>query len=309
MGAIVIGIGVAVAALGVVLGAIGFGSAETTSGSGLMTVGSTAFVGGLLMFALGFILRVLRDIAEKLDGAVHFEPYEEEAAPARATATAVAVEAASFATVAPGYPEPDYTAAKEASVAPAFPEPDELPAPAGDRGLPSWFRRKRPDTPAEEPGFEPEPALAEPADYEPLPPFRSTSPARREPPPPVDAYDEPPFEPRQPAEVLARAPRPREDFPRQETPREDLPPQPVAPPPFLQDTDLLADEPEPATEPVLVTPPPEPEVTVLKSGTIGGMAYKLYSDGSIEADLPDGTLRFASLQDLRDHVSGGGNRG
>lgn len=306
MGAIVIGVGVAVAALGVVLAAIGFGSAETTSGAALMTVGGTAFVGGLLLFALGFILRVLRDIAEKLDGAVHFEPDEEELQGARATASVVAVETASFTPAAPGYPEPDYTAAKEASVAPAFPEPEELPAPSGERGLPSWFRRKRPDAPAEEPAFEPEPepALAEPADYEPLPPFRSSAaPApRREPPPapPLPAeVEEEAFEPRAP-----RPPRPRDDFP-----REELQPQPAAPPAFLQDADLLADEPEPAPAPPVVAPPPPPEVTVLKSGTIGGMAYKLYSDGSIEADLPDGTLRFASLQDLRDHVSGGGSRG
>jgi len=33
------------------------------------------------------------------------------------------------------------------------------------------------------------------------------------------------------------------------------------------------------------------------------MAYTLYSDGSIQAELPDGVLRFSSLQELRDHVS------
>jgi hypothetical protein len=46
-----------------------------------------------------------------------------------------------------------------------------------------------------------------------------------------------------------------------------------------------------------------PEPTVLKSGIVGGMAYTLYSDGSIQAELPDGVLRFSSLQELRDHVS------
>ncbi|WP_246668984.1 hypothetical protein [Ancylobacter sp. TS-1] len=252
-----------------------------------MTVGSTAFVGGLLLFALGFILRVLGDIAEKLDGAVHFEADEDDASHAHAGAAVLTVETGSFASVAPDYPEPS-RAAPKAPAAPDFPEMDELPEPTGERGLPSWFRRKRADeAPADEPVFEPEPALAETPDFEPLPPFRSATPVppRREA-PPVEAFEEEPYEPRAP-----RAPRAREEFT----------PEPAAPPAFLQDADLLADEPE--------APPAAPDVTVLKSGTIGGMAYKLYSDGSIEADLPDGTLRFASLQELRDHVAGGDNRG
>ena len=43
-------------------------------------------------------------------------------------------------------------------------------------------------------------------------------------------------------------------------------------------------------------------VTILKSGVIEGMAYTLYSDGSIEAQLPQGTLRFGSIAALRDHM-------
>ncbi len=48
---------------------------------------------------------------------------------------------------------------------------------------------------------------------------------------------------------------------------------------------------------------------VLKSGFIGGMAYTLYSDGSIEAELPDGVLRFGSLQELREHVAATSSQG
>jgi hypothetical protein len=43
-------------------------------------------------------------------------------------------------------------------------------------------------------------------------------------------------------------------------------------------------------------------VSILKSGVIEGMAYTLYSDGSIEAQLPQGTLRFGSIAALRDHI-------
>lgn len=62
---------------------------------------------------------------------------------------------------------------------------------------------------------------------------------------------------------------------------------------------------EPAAEP---TPPPlpaaeaAPAVTVIKSGVVDGMAYSLYSDGSIEAQMPEGMLRFASLDALRAHL-------
>lgn len=43
-------------------------------------------------------------------------------------------------------------------------------------------------------------------------------------------------------------------------------------------------------------------VSILKSGVVEGMAYTLYSDGSIEAQLPQGTLRFGSITELRNHI-------
>jgi hypothetical protein len=52
-----------------------------------------------------------------------------------------------------------------------------------------------------------------------------------------------------------------------------------------------------------VTPPSEPRpIAILKSGVIDGMAYTLYTDGSIEAELPQGTMRFASIDELRAHL-------
>lgn len=51
--------------------------------------------------------------------------------------------------------------------------------------------------------------------------------------------------------------------------------------------------------------PPEEEpraVAILKSGVVDGMGYTLYVDGSIEAELPQGTLRFASISELRSHL-------
>src|SRR5262249_4819567 len=54
-------------------------------------------------------------------------------------------------------------------------------------------------------------------------------------------------------------------------------------------------------------PPPAPQPAerspaILKSGVIDGMAYTLYADGSIEAELPQGTVKFASVDALRAHL-------
>ncbi|MGB6394815.1 MAG: DUF308 domain-containing protein, partial [Bradyrhizobium sp.] len=48
--------------------------------------------------------------------------------------------------------------------------------------------------------------------------------------------------------------------------------------------------------------PDRAPVTVLKSGVVDGMAYSLYSDGSIEAQMPEGMMRFASIDELRAHL-------
>jgi hypothetical protein len=66
------------------------------------------------------------------------------------------------------------------------------------------------------------------------------------------------------------------------------------------------EEPKPERKPELpaAAPPPLGEpVAILKSGVVDGMAYTLYVDGSIEAELPHGTLRFASINELRDHLA------
>jgi hypothetical protein len=60
--------------------------------------------------------------------------------------------------------------------------------------------------------------------------------------------------------------------------------------------------------PIADRPPPAvrnedpPAVTMLKSGVVDGMAYSLYSDGSIEAQMPEGMMRFASIDDLRAYL-------
>jgi hypothetical protein len=66
-------------------------------------------------------------------------------------------------------------------------------------------------------------------------------------------------------------------------------------------------EPTPSAAPPPAAPTQTPAgVSILKSGVVEGMAYTLYSDGSIEAELPGGTLRFRSITELRSHIEQNG---
>ena len=53
---------------------------------------------------------------------------------------------------------------------------------------------------------------------------------------------------------------------------------------------------------MLRKPPAERGPAILKSGVIDGMPYTLYADGSIEAQLPQGMVKFASVDALRAHL-------
>jgi hypothetical protein len=61
-------------------------------------------------------------------------------------------------------------------------------------------------------------------------------------------------------------------------------------------------EPKPQAPPADEVVQATPAVSILKSGVVEGMAYTLYADGSIEAQLPGGTVRFGSITELRNHI-------
>jgi hypothetical protein len=58
--------------------------------------------------------------------------------------------------------------------------------------------------------------------------------------------------------------------------------------------------------PTASSAPQQRTVAILKSGVVDGMAYTLYADGSIEAQLPQGTVRFGSIAELRAHIESNG---
>jgi hypothetical protein len=67
-------------------------------------------------------------------------------------------------------------------------------------------------------------------------------------------------------------------------------------------TETTADAADADRQPPAPRTEDQPPVTVLKSGVVDGMAYSLYSDGSIEAQMPEGMMRFASIDELRTHL-------
>jgi len=79
------------------------------------------------------------------------------------------------------------------------------------------------------------------------------------------------------------------------------PPQPVPAPQPAAGSEL-----SPHAQPAAAQQVPSAAVSILKSGVVEGMAYTLYSDGSIEAQLPGGTLRFGSITELRNHIEQNG---
>jgi hypothetical protein len=73
-------------------------------------------------------------------------------------------------------------------------------------------------------------------------------------------------------------------------------------PSTFTDTEASADMLGAGRQPPAARTEDPPPVTVLKSGVVDGMAYSLYSDGSIEAQMPEGMMRFASIDELRAHL-------
>ena len=77
-------------------------------------------------------------------------------------------------------------------------------------------------------------------------------------------------------------------------------------PPPESDPSARPRETRPATEKrmpeMLRKPAAERGPAILKSGVIDGMPYTLYADGSIEAQLPQGMVKFASVDALRAHL-------
>ena len=276
------------------VGMVGYGIPinEFSFGNTLIIAGTTAAVGGLMIIGIGAVVRQLRRIAEMLSART----------PMRA---ARQLELFEPAAAAPGQiPFPSRpkseSGTREPQPAKEAPAPVDMPASVAPM-------LRNPEMPAvavaeyqaeeyEDVSLSPQqPPAAPAADFnEPvLPPVSidaSTDAERRlEPefdapfrfaPPPERQPQTSSFDAMWPAEARG-AKRPVVDEPKPE------PPSPMVAAPEAFDS----------------PPASEPPVAILKSGVVDGMGYTLYVDGSIEAELPQGTLRFASINDLRNHLA------
>lgn len=295
-------LGLVTAAAGFI--AIGFGIPVNafSLGNTLIMAGTTAVVGGFLLIGLSAVVHQLRRIAET--GALHMQPTAlpmHTSDPHEAHAQFIGAQSAP-ATMPAARAEPAsraYAAAEpkvggvvtsatveESSIAWLRPK-DQEPT-MGERAVIEEFEASlAPQSP-------PRPAAPPPA-------------ARMPEPKPWVALgaEEPAAETSTPirAEVVARPAPERAPPGTFDTVWPDMRP---ARNPEMVERARKPDTAKPAREEVKAAKanaPAEPRpVAILKSGMIDGMAYTLFADGSIEAVLPTGPIRFASVDALRAHL-------
>lgn len=300
-------LGTVIAAAGIVMIGFGIPINEFSLGNTLIIAGTTALVGGLIVTGLGAAIRQLKRIAEGQTSRPAVRPTRTSesldpviAAPARATS----------ASSRPSFPpRPRNSPMREARGAdggidrarPAFlGSRNEFPPPMVDENEDVPLSPLSPPrTPPQTPPSSAEPALE-------IPPSRSSdtrpprhsgegvrklandgnaAPASERPPPEG-------FDTVWPAD--SRAPREA---------REDV----VHPPRAESATQARSNgeqTPRPAPSHAHTAEPVA--VSILKSGVVDGMAYTLYTDGSIEAELTQGVVRFASIEELRNHLEKSG---
>lgn len=292
---IVLVLGILLTAAGGALVGFGILFNELPTGMPLLLAGVLAVVGGFVLIGLSAVVLQLMRIGAAL------KPAQPAAVPER-TVESSAPQAEAAVTREPA------TETVEVIEMPAVATPSRLDAappatmvsPAADVSA-SAIERLRSIIPR------PEKVSSEPGEVVPLSPNGQLASHQVEPVPP--ARGEAAVETQEPRlDFLFRA-RPGRAVPQQREAFESLWPQPMEheeqPDPRLEMPRAPSGSPVrrglPAADAVPAVAPAR-AVTILKSGVVDGMAYTLYADGSIEAQLPQGTVRFGSIAELRAHI-------
>jgi hypothetical protein len=281
---------------------VGFGvQLDLSLGNTLILAGAITACTGMILLGIWMVVRELKNIARRLDAGV--------AAESRAGTTLESASAsANQSREDRGFLfSRDQPAAENAGNAePAAPSPSPLPW----HGEAASRDRVRDDVPSA-----PEPVEAAPA----LKPRRNllfSSSSRKERERAQARTTEPSaadLRPASPGSASPAAPPPPGSSEVPPATFDDAWPKPersraVDPPPRRSGrapstfTEADAAAPAPDRYPPAARSEDQPPVTVLKSGVVDGMAYSLYSDGSIEAQMPEGMMRFASIDELRAHL-------
>jgi hypothetical protein len=292
MAVLLFSIGTLALVAGLVMVGFGIPINEFSFGNTLISAGTTAAVGGLIIIALGVAVGQLRRIAESLAGDL----------PARYTQPMDLVEATRASSSAAGIPDRIPFPPRSKSETP-FPKMGSLPgAPTNTASDDDYDRFAAPTLPNPE-----EAPMAVEDEISLSPPQPSGGSA------PTADVRGPAGRGQEPAASWKPSPA--------STPPVGSPPGPLQPAKFdamwpaeaKSPRSSVSDDAKPSSAPARETFPPvskrpEPEaqkpraVAILKSGVVDGMGYTLYVDGSIEAELPQGTLRFASINELRSHL-------
>ncbi len=263
--------------LGVLLALVGLGAIAAGApswalglglGSALIQSGSMGLVGGFLLVGIGFVLRSLRDLSRKIEMVAIGGIEANPASTRMRVQKPAAVRTTSRREPAPSRREPSHLPARE--------ERDDQNEDEYAARAPDEYAARVPD----------DYAARTPNDY--AAPQERTS-ART-----VLPSAEPRISARQYPTYTETRRRERErEHPRFST---DRPAPPVSEDSFE----------EPESLPHARGAATDVSAVIVRSGIISGMAYTLYKDGSIEAELPIGTVRFASIQELQNHVNATG---
>jgi hypothetical protein len=274
----------AVAGVGAIL--VGLPNYEFGLGNTLILSGAVAIVGALIVFGLAATVRELRRVGRLLER------------PARQPRPLDAEGRAAGRAGPPPRPQP---------LSPGRRPPEQRlgPIPSADRPAMDFDPLRPSGLSGGREAGEPSVVDAAPGRSVPTPPPMSPLTEARferraEPPPAPSIRPQPSARPQEPSRPTRNIFDPnwsRGGAGRSEPERPPVeraaPPQPEEPP---------ASPPTEQAPPGQSAPPQPMPVSILKSGVIDGMAYTLYTDGSIEAQLPSGVMRFASIDELREHL-------
>jgi hypothetical protein len=282
--------GIAVLAAGLLAVGLGIPVKEFSFGNTLILAGTIAACTGLVMLGLSMVVRELQNIARRLG------PANAAAAPRAGTEQRPLADQPSAKDLLStrDKPTPENLDGEPSPASAGSPAPWQEEAASRDRG------RSRGDVAPEPAPPEPAPAVKPRRNLL----FSSSSRKERERgaarTPDTVAADPGPAPPVAPPAPVASEAAPatfEEAWPQSERARSDVLRRSRTPSTFTEPKTA----PAPDRHPVAPSEEP-PAVTVLKSGVVDGMAYSLYSDGSIEAQMPEGMMRFASIDELRSHL-------
>ena len=320
---VLLAVGLLAAAAGLVTIGFGIPINAFSLGNTLIISGTVAVASGLILIGLALVLGQLKRIVEALKS----QPL------VRASRAVESAEMVAQPRVTPATgPVPAWASAEPQLPEPVAPEPPRVAEPHFNAAEPppvplDWLRAK--SKPVTTPVLAAEPPIVELTDEAPLsprPPQRPAMPPAADPavepkvwspnrdtgsldprlaprPEPPVARDVPPVEPPKERFDLVwpdRGGAPAPGEPKAEARREPAPDMPLPPIP------VRPRETRPAIDKRMPDPmrkaPPDRGPAILKSGVIDGMPYTLYADGSIEAQLPQGMVKFASVDALRAHL-------